>query len=680
MSNLNCEKTAVSFILIAILQLVSSLSSIAQNPTSNFNDFELKKLLDSAEHVSKKSSEQGLKLYKEAEQIALSKRYSRHLGLIYKKTGNIHFKKGRLEQSLENYSKCIATDSVSVHSADAYFNIGLIYRKQDLEDKMLESIRKSIKIYSDLKDSESKFNTFYKAGILFKNSAKYHTSLENLLLAYEGFERLNNLSKLASVSTLIANVHRHLGNIELSEKYYFYALWSRMELNDSIRIADSYNSLGNIFKEREILDSAIIYYNKAIALKEEIKSKRELGRMKGNLASVYHLNGSLTEAYKIFLEALQLKKEENDVLGLANTYNELAHISTELGKYNHAKVYLDSVDLFFKKVDDKDFKLRNLESLVFYYESIGNTQKALNYSKEYKNLYQEIFNTKQTLIIQDLQERFESKKRKNEILQLSLVNEEKQNTIHRQQASINKRNILLLLLSIVTIGLVIGYTLVRKIQKKNHYIEKIQAVHSSEDQIKEKISKDLHDVVVSNYEGIKLKLQSIFQNEGLNAKNNTIISQISDINNQIRLISHRLSPLGNKINSATLREIIQSQLVEFQLNQKIEINIEFPLPEELDQYNLQAQTNFYSILLEILNNTGKHSKAKNFFLRHRKDQNKIRFFFSDDGVGFNKNKSEGIGLNNIKQRVELLAGEMNLISSQNGTEIVLEIPTKTNLK
>ena len=48
---------------------------------------------------------------------------------------------------------------------------------------------------------------------------------------------------------------------------------------------------------------------------------------------------------------------------------------------------------------------------------------------------------------------------------------------------------------------------------------------------------------------------------------------------------------------------------------------------------------------------------------------------SDDGIGFNvKTNNDGIGLKNIRKRVESLSGELNIKSKKRNTSINITIP------
>ena len=102
----------------------------------------------------------------------------------------------------------------------------------------------------------------------------------------------------------------------------------------------------------------------------------------------------------------------------------------------------------------------------------------------------------------------------------------------------------------------------------------------------------------------------------------------------------------------------------------------------LDEYSLsqEIQLNIYRVLQEQLTNIVKHSNASS--IEVRLDVNKaLHFQISDNGVGFDVTTfKSGIGLANIKKRVELISGEITINSSPNkGCTIHIEIPL-SNLK
>lgn len=83
----------------------------------------------------------------------------------------------------------------------------------------------------------------------------------------------------------------------------------------------------------------------------------------------------------------------------------------------------------------------------------------------------------------------------------------------------------------------------------------------------------------------------------------------------------------------------------------------------------------YRIVNEGCRNIVKHSQAKKVFVFVKYNSDKINITIADDGVGFNNKKGgKHFGLSFMKERVELLSGEMEIISNERGTSIHIMIP------
>jgi signal transduction histidine kinase len=87
----------------------------------------------------------------------------------------------------------------------------------------------------------------------------------------------------------------------------------------------------------------------------------------------------------------------------------------------------------------------------------------------------------------------------------------------------------------------------------------------------------------------------------------------------------------------------------------------------------------YRIAQEALNNALKHSGATEIRMSLTGFDDRISFYFNDNGTGFDAlAKYSGSGLLNIKERCRILHGIMNLTSDENGTTLEIEIPLKND--
>ncbi|HAP01669.1 MAG TPA: hypothetical protein DCQ93_07075 [Bacteroidetes bacterium] len=84
----------------------------------------------------------------------------------------------------------------------------------------------------------------------------------------------------------------------------------------------------------------------------------------------------------------------------------------------------------------------------------------------------------------------------------------------------------------------------------------------------------------------------------------------------------------------------------------------------------------FRIVQALLNNSAQHSKAEKIEAFFRIEHGFLKINFSDNGVGFNIDSiSHGMGLENIKNRVRLIKGELEFSSMiGNGVNYKITIP------
>ena len=96
--------------------------------------------------------------------------------------------------------------------------------------------------------------------------------------------------------------------------------------------------------------------------------------------------------------------------------------------------------------------------------------------------------------------------------------------------------------------------------------------------------------------------------------------------------------------------------------------------------NISASYQTKSILLrivqEFLQNSIKHAKCKTIKVSIEKDTKTLVLILEDDGIGFDSNSisTNGIGLNNIKKRAEIIGAKLSLVSNkEKGTRLTITL-------
>jgi signal transduction histidine kinase len=89
----------------------------------------------------------------------------------------------------------------------------------------------------------------------------------------------------------------------------------------------------------------------------------------------------------------------------------------------------------------------------------------------------------------------------------------------------------------------------------------------------------------------------------------------------------------------------------------------------------QVKIGIYRLVQEALQNAATHAHAKNAKVSVRYDPQKVEVAISDDGVGFRPERTRGMGILGMEERVRQLGGSFDLQSTPGkGTTVRAEFP------
>lgn len=146
----------------------------------------------------------------------------------------------------------------------------------------------------------------------------------------------------------------------------------------------------------------------------------------------------------------------------------------------------------------------------------------------------------------------------------------------------------------------------------------------------------------------------------------------TDAITELRRLSHQLAPSVEE--DTILEDKIHWLLKSLKLNESVSVSLHIDdFEKPLDN---NTQLNFYRILQEQLSNIIKYAKASTIDVNVRLLDQTISLQIKDNGIGFDVSaKKEGIGLENIRRRVQMLNGKFEIYSFPGGgCEINVEIP------
>jgi two-component system NarL family sensor kinase len=177
---------------------------------------------------------------------------------------------------------------------------------------------------------------------------------------------------------------------------------------------------------------------------------------------------------------------------------------------------------------------------------------------------------------------------------------------------------------------------------------------------RERLSRDLHDSLNPQLSAINLKLDTIQCNDH---EFSEIKKRIRDDINQavvrIRQISHNLMPTNLKLNDLHL--VFKDYIIN---NQTPELQIKFTSNIEHLKFKETIKFHLFYILMELIQNTIKHSKANkiDILLNYNDIKKTLYFNYLDNGIGIDKDvfEKDGIGIKNIVSRLKILNADFRL--------------------
>lgn len=184
-----------------------------------------------------------------------------------------------------------------------------------------------------------------------------------------------------------------------------------------------------------------------------------------------------------------------------------------------------------------------------------------------------------------------------------------------------------------------------------------------------KVSDEIHDNIGQSLTLAKLQFRTATQEnfqEHFDAGNQMVSRAISDLRNLSRSLS------GNFILEHGLVRSIQRELEIVQ--DSGEITCTFQHKGEHPHLNAQEEIILFRCVQEGLNNAVKHSSGTSIGVNISHNNTGLEIEINDNGNGIPANAPEGLGMKNMRQRIALLKGKLELNSTANGTRLVLFIP------
>lgn len=526
-----------------------------------------------------------------------------------------------------------------------YYGTMQLSKKKE-KDYMKLLVNEAIPIAKKSRDYELISDLYKAVAIIFVNNGEREKASEYLSEAQKYIERVMKKSPTLIESKMDIYIINAGNLVELKQFY------------DAKKVLDKAFDVLKGFPESNLNDS--YFYSEGIYYARQNKNTEALrSYAKGIGSAEKHEN-------RIALD--RLKFAEYEVLFKLKNYVK--------AKNNLNYLLENSVFVVDKK--------KYYNEMAKVYNATKQYDKAYYYSNKYNVINDSLNHNKFKTEIVELEAKYKKAESEKKITLLQSENEKAALMLYSNRLNV----ILFAVLSSLLFLTVLFLWIFNKNQKKlsaqkeinlkqelwafenRHKLSVSKALIQGEEIERKRIARDLHDGLGSMLSGLKIQLNHKRKEsqEPINGVDILLDNSIKELRN----ISQNLMP--ETLLELSLEHALRDLCVA---NSNVLTQIEFQYLVKKSKLSKNDEIMIYRIIQELLNNALKYAKATQVLVSC--SQNKDVFFITveDNGVGFDvsdsKNKT-GMGLKNIKNRVEFLNGKLEIESQINqGTSVYIEL-------
>lgn len=495
----------------------------------------------------------------------------------------------------------------------------------------------------------------------WQSQNQYDQALASLQLAKDNAEKVGDNKSLAIILSSLGSIYfTHSPDKSIARNYYLQSL----ELCDSVKhyniMARNYGRLANVAMNLNDGPTARKYLERALKISRLSDNLPIKAYIASSWAIFYFGEQQYDKGLEFQQEAIDTRRKLGQVRSLQNDLLNISELYTTLKMY-------DKAEQSIKEGMDISNSLHDIIYLKYFYERTAALDSLRgNYKSAFKNYrlamkYKDsTFSAQHLRDVREIQEKYEAEQKEKIIA-------EKELEIEHQRY---RYAVVLGTATATIMGLLVVLIVRRNRYRKQRNHLRLQTIVKTQEEVQQRIARDLHDGLVQVLGAAKMSLQAI----GPETDKSTVQKQVRNASgiideavNEARSISHEALPyslLKDGLVSA-LDELFARSLASYKFDRSFDVTV-----------SDQVAINVYRIVQELVNNVKKHAPAAHVAVSLQIAAKEIRLYFVDNGPGYDTRvASDGAGLSNIRTRAELLGGSILLRSKVGrGTQAELTVP------
>jgi signal transduction histidine kinase len=505
-------------------------------------------------------------------------------------------------------------------------------------------------ICNPITDSENFVSTLDRMGDIQQNKSDYSGSEATVTEAIPYLKYIKNPKHAWNTYVILGINYLNTYDYNLALQCYNKALALK---TTEWRKAAAKNNIAFVFIQQEKYKEAIKIFE-ALLESDGIKKFPEDYAMALNNIGYCYSQTNDPKALSYLRKALKIRTKIQDDLGLGSSYYSMAEFYAKKN-IPLARRYLFLSYEKFTLLNQVNDRMASLKLLINY----SNNNELKKYSLLYVKINDSITEVRQRAKNQFAKIKYDSKKEKEENLQLKTHKAENELQLERQK----NRNIISYILIALSLSLIVVLYFYLTTRGNR---EKIEATYKSETRIAKKLHDELANDIYHTMAFAENKNLSLVENK------EQLLINLDTIYLRTRDISKENSP------------IITSEKYTFYLKEMISgfntssINLLLNDIESIpwDQIEKNKKITVYRILQELLVNMKKHSNATLVCINFKKTDKSVIINYTDNGKGIDANNMIfKNGLHNVETRILSIKGEIDIDTGPDkGFKVFIKFP------
>lgn len=270
--------------------------------------------------------------------------------------GAYYVQNGKIKDGILNLNKAKEYFEISgnlTQTSEVLMEIGNTHYLSGNYEQAIKSYLKSIKVGARSPDKTLVFAAKMGLGQAYCAIGDTSVGIFSILQYKDEAVRLKKYVSVTNAFATLGMIEMDRGNMELSQEYYQKSIDYSLKTTSKRMVSNAYTNKAILFFNMDIMDSSLIYFEKALRLRQRLNRMDNIIESHFNLASYYQANGDVDNALYYYGVSVDLAESGGFNVDEIDALVEMMAIFEERGNKKEIYRIQERIDYLNEFVSDK---------------------------------------------------------------------------------------------------------------------------------------------------------------------------------------------------------------------------------------------------------------------------------------------------------------------------------------